>query len=91
VRSTGREVQDVVNVSGGQPVFTEQLQKDQQVLSSANRLLDELKKAYTQILQEKDEQVRSLKEEISDLRTLVRVLESENERQRKTGRLTFEE
>jgi len=50
------------------------------VFSAANRLLDELKKAYTQILQEKDEQIRNLREEISDLKTLVRVLEGENER-----------
>lgn len=50
------------------------------VFSAANRLLDELKKAYTLILQEKDEQIRNLREEISDLKTLVRVLEGENER-----------
>lgn len=45
------------------------------VFSTANRLLDELKRAYTLILQEKDEQIRLLREEISDLKTLVRVLE----------------
>lgn len=50
------------------------------VFSAANRLLDELKKAYTLILQEKDEQIRNLREEITDLKTLVRVLEGENER-----------
>lgn len=54
--------------------------EDFNILNAANRLLDELKRAYTLILQEKDEQVRQLKEEISDLRTLVRVLESENAR-----------
>ncbi|MGE3973071.1 MAG: hypothetical protein AB7F59_00945 [Bdellovibrionales bacterium] len=54
--------------------------EDYNILSAANRLLDELKRAYTVILQEKDEQVRQLKEEISDLRTLVRVLENENTR-----------
>ncbi len=54
--------------------------EDYNILNAANRLLDELKRAYTLILQEKDEQVRQLKEEISDLRTLVRVLESENAR-----------
>lgn len=48
------------------------------VITAANRLLTDLKKAYTQVLQEKEEQIVSLKEEISDLRTLVRVLESEN-------------
>lgn len=50
------------------------------VITAANRLLTDLKKAYTQVLQEKEEQIVSLKEEISDLRTLVRVLESENQR-----------
>ncbi len=53
---------------------------EEPVLTAANRLLTELKKAYTQILQEKEEQVLHLKEEVSDLKTLVRVLESENER-----------
>lgn len=46
-------------------------------------LLDELKRAYAMILQEKEEQICQLREEISDLRTLVRVLESENERLQK--------
>ncbi len=50
------------------------------VLHVANRLLTELKKAYSQILHEKEEQILYLKEELLDLRTLVRVLESENER-----------
>lgn len=46
----------------------------------ANKLLSELKRAYTQILAEKEEQMLLLKEEVSDLKTLVRVLESENDR-----------
>lgn len=49
------------------------------ILTAANKLLNELKKAYTQILQEKEEQLLQLKEEVTDLKTLVRVLESENE------------
>jgi hypothetical protein len=53
---------------------------DEPILTAANRLLTELKKAYTQILHEKEEQVLHLKEEVSDLKTLVRVLESENDR-----------
>lgn len=53
------------------------------VLAVANRLLTELKKAYSQILQEKEEQILQLKEEVADLKTLVRVLESENDRLRK--------
>lgn len=54
--------------------------KDEPILTAANRLLSELKRAYSQILQEKEEQILYLKEEVSDLKTLVRVLESENAR-----------
>ena len=54
--------------------------RDEAILETANRLMHELKKAYSQILQEKEEQLLHLKEEVSDLKTLVRVLESENER-----------
>lgn len=54
--------------------------KDEPILTAANKLLNELKKAYTQILQEKEEQIFQLKDEVTDLKTLVRVLESENER-----------
>lgn len=43
-------------------------------------LVEELKKAYAKILTDKEEQIEQLKEEISDLRTLVRVLESELDR-----------
>lgn len=49
------------------------------ILTVANKLLNELKKAYTQVLQEKEEQILHLREEVTDLKTLVRVLESENE------------
>jgi len=55
-------------------------QKDEPILTAANKLLNELKKAYTLILQEKEEQILQLKEEVTDLKTLVRVLESENDR-----------
>lgn len=55
-------------------------QGDEPILTAANRLLTELKKAYALILQEKEEQILHLKEEVSDLKTLVRVLESENAR-----------
>lgn len=54
--------------------------RDEAILDTANRLMHELKKAYSQILQEKEEQLLHLKGEVSDLKTLVRVLESENER-----------
>ncbi len=56
---------------------------DEAVLSSASRLLTELKRAYTNILQEKEEQIIQLKEEVSDLKTLVRVLEDDNDRLRR--------
>ena len=50
------------------------------VITAANRLLADLKKAYTQVLHEKEEQIIYLKEEISDLKTLVKILESHNQR-----------
>ncbi len=43
-------------------------------------LLAEIKKAYTLILQEKEEQILILKDEVADLQTLVKVLENENNR-----------
>jgi hypothetical protein len=52
------------------------------VITAANRLLADLKKAYTQILQEKELQIQRLSSEISDLNTLIKVLESENHRLR---------
>lgn len=54
--------------------------KDEPILTAANRLLSELKRAYSQILQEKEEQILILKGENADLKTLVKVLEDENER-----------
>lgn len=53
---------------------------DEPILTAANKLLTELKKAYSQILQEKEEQILNLKDEVADLKTLVRVLESDNDR-----------
>lgn len=52
------------------------------VITAANRLLADLKKAYTQVLQDKEAQISDLREEISDLKTLIKVLESENDRLR---------
>jgi hypothetical protein len=43
-------------------------------------MLEDLKAAYKRILEEKEEQILILKEEIADLKTLVGVLENENER-----------
>lgn len=47
-------------------------------------LLNEIKKAYSLILQEKEEQILQLKEEVADLKTLVRVLEDDNDRLKST-------
>jgi hypothetical protein len=52
------------------------------ILATATRLLNELKRAYSNILQEKEEQLLHLREEVVDLKTLVRVLESDNDRMR---------
>lgn len=50
------------------------------VFATANKLLNELKRAYSVILQEKEEQILQLKEEVADLKTLARVLEEDNNR-----------
>lgn len=55
------------------PIATEE-----PLITTTSKLLNELKQAYTLILHEKEEQIIHLKDEISDLKTLVRVLESEN-------------
>ncbi len=52
----------------------------QQYWLATQTLLHEIKKAYSLILQEKEEQMLQLKEEVADLKTLVRVLEEENAR-----------
>ncbi len=52
------------------------------VLTAANKLLIDLKKAYTQVLHEKEEQIMVLKEENVDLKTLIKILEFENSRLR---------
>ena len=48
--------------------------------NTAKSLLDELKKAYMQSLQGKEGQIIQLKQQISDLKTLVMYLERENSR-----------
>ena len=53
------------------------------LIATATSLLGELKRAYSNILQEKEEQMIQLKEEVSDLKTLVRVLEDETDRLRR--------
>jgi len=51
-----------------------------QFWQATQSLLNEIKKAYSLILQEKEEQILQLKEEVADLKTLVRVLEEDNAR-----------
>jgi hypothetical protein len=46
----------------------------------AQAMIAELKSAYVQILQEKEQQILQLREELTDLQTLCRILEKENER-----------
>lgn len=53
------------------------------VVATIKGMADEVKKAYRQILQEKEEQILSLKSQVSDIKTLVKVLESENTRLKK--------
>lgn len=55
---------------------------EEPLITTTTRLLNEVKQAYTLILHEKEEQIVYLKKEISDLRTLIRALESENSRLR---------
>lgn len=62
------------------PVFVPTEQAGARVCASAEPLIGELKKAYSMILQEKEEQILQLREEVSDLQTLVRVLENEVQR-----------
>lgn len=56
------------------------------VITAANRLLTDLKKAYTQVLHEKENQIQELKQELADIKTLVKVLEFENEKLRDYNR-----
>lgn len=51
---------------------------------STQSLLNEIKKAYSLILQEKEELILQLKDEVADLKTLVRVLEDDNNRLKST-------
>lgn len=48
--------------------------------ASPVQLVDELKKAYMQSLQSKEDQIIQLKQQITDLKTLVLYLERENAR-----------
>jgi len=56
------------------------------LVTTTNNILNEIKKAYKLVFKEKEEQVLILKEEISNLNMLVRVLESENDRLKKISK-----
>ena len=78
-------LEDNPDVANELQIVTPEFTPKQNVLafgdsSLKTELLEEIKKAYALILQEKEEQIVQLKEQVSDLQTLVRVLESENER-----------
>lgn len=77
------ELAPVLATYQGNGADAAETRKSENIFSAANKLLEELKKAYSQILQEKEEQILQFKEEIADLRTLAQVLESENDRLRK--------
>ncbi len=47
------------------------------VIEETNRLLTDLKRAYTQILQEKEQTISKLRAEVADLKTLVQILEEQ--------------
>lgn len=69
-------------------VHSEQPADHGQYWAATQSLLNEIKKAYSLILQEKEEQILQLKEEVADLKTLVRVLEDENSRIKKDSTLS---
>lgn len=70
-----------ISVSSQVPVVATQAEPEtDQYWRTTQGLLNEIKKAYSLILQEKEEQILQLKEEVADLKTLVRVLEDENNR-----------
>lgn len=77
-----RDVQPTVErtTASAQPVATPPASNANQYWETTQALLAEIKKAYSLILQEKEEQILQLKEEVADLKTLVRVLEEENSR-----------
>jgi hypothetical protein len=54
------------------------IKTEEAVNPTVERLLSEIKKSYSTVLQEKEEHIRQLRSEISDLKTLVQVLEQQN-------------
>lgn len=73
-------VSSQVQVSKAAPAATASEVDQDQFWRTTQSLLNEIKKAYSLILQEKEEQLLQLKDEVADLKTLVRVLEDDNTR-----------
>lgn len=71
------ENDDVISLSS---TLTPSTSNSNDQAATAAKMYEELKRTYTQILQQKEEQILQLREEVSDLRTLVQVLETENMR-----------
>ncbi len=70
-----------IHIDTQQPVVNTNFNLDENKGNGlAQALIDEIKRAYTQVLHEKEEHIFQLKEEVTDLKTLVRVLESEVQR-----------
>jgi hypothetical protein len=67
------------------PIYSQSVASTRSASEVADKLVTELKGAYVLILQEKEEMILQLKEEVADLKTLVRILESENERLRSSS------
>ncbi len=67
-----------ISKAPARPVPTQEQGSD--LSSLPNMMLDELKKAYLHSLQSKEDQIIQLKQQISDLKTLVLYLERENAR-----------
>lgn len=53
---------------------------EEPMISTADNLLLELKKAYSKILQEKELQILQLREEVGKLKSSIRILELDNKR-----------
>jgi hypothetical protein len=60
-----------------------QVNTGDQANAELKNLVVELKSAYVTVLHDKEDQITQLKEEVADLKTLVKILESENERLKK--------
>lgn len=65
---------------------TQASEATESVVLSTNKLLTDLKKAYMQVLQDKEKEIQLLKQELADVKTLVKILEFENEKLRNYNR-----